>query len=57
MNYRDVLIERAINIKSAGGYLPVDLAMQMAEEGVFFPEWEGSLDGFSVEKYIELNEL
>ena len=57
MTYRDVLIERAINIKSSGGYLPLDLAMQMAEEGVFFQEWEGSLDGFSVEKYIELNDL
>ena len=57
MTYRDVLIERAINIKSSGNYLPVDLAMQMAEEGVFFPEWEGSLDGFSVEKYIDTHEL
>jgi hypothetical protein len=57
MTYRDILIERAINIKSSGNYIPVDLAMQMAEEGCLFSEFEGSLDGFSVEKFIELNDL
>lgn len=53
MTYRDVLIERAINIKSSGNFIPLDLAMQMAEEGCLFEEYEGSLDGFSVEKFID----
>ncbi len=40
-------------ILQRGGLIPVDYAMSMAAEGVLLEEFEGSIDGFDVEKFID----
>lgn len=38
---------------SRGGQLPLDYAIALANEGVLLEEFEGSINGFNVEKFID----
>lgn len=46
-------IEAASMAVQRGGVIPLDYALSMMNQGVFLDEFEDSIDGFSIEKFID----